>query len=71
MQYQIKPSPIWEYGEIYKPRFFDNGDRTSYGHSAAWLTKTVFIDGEPVEVSCLISKPSKYKGARQFVGKGG
>ena len=33
--------------------------------------KTVFINGKPVEERCRISKPSRYKGARQFVGKGG
>ena len=67
MQSQIKPSPIWGYGEIWKARFFDNGDRTSYGHSAAWRMKTVFINGKPVKIRCRISKPSKSKGAKQTI----
>ena len=60
-------SPIWEYGKLYKPLFFDSGDRVSYGHGPTRLVKTVIVDGEPIEVSCLISKPSKHTGARQFV----
>ena len=60
-------SPIWKYGELYKPRFFDSGDRVSYGHGPTRLVKTVLIDGEPIQVSCLISKPSKHTGARQLV----
>ena len=60
-------SPIWEYFKIHGIRFFDSGDRVSYGHGPTRLVRTVIVDGEPIKVSCLISKPSKHTGARQFV----
>ena len=63
----MPPSPIWEYFELHEIRSFDSGDRVSYGHGPTRLVRTVIVDGEPIEVSCLIGKPSKYTGARQFV----
>ena len=63
----MPPSPIWEYFKIHGIRFFDSGDRVSYGHGPTRLVRTVIVDGEPIKVSCLISKPSKHTGARQFV----
>ena len=67
MKYEIKPNPIWEYGEIHNARSFDSGDRVSYGHGSIRLMKTVIVDGKTIEVSCAIGKPSKYTGARQLV----
>ena len=66
-QSNIKPSPIWKYGELHNPRSFDNGDRASYGHGLTRLIKVVLIDNDPVKVTCIIGKPSKYKGTRQFI----
>ena len=63
----IPPNPIGEYGELYSARSFDSGDRTSYGHGVGFKTIKVMVDGEPVSIKIPVSKPSRYRGARQFV----
>ena len=55
---------IWDYGEVWKPRKFDNGDRTSYGHSSTKVIEIVEIDGQLIEVIYFMGKPSKHKGAK-------
>ena len=63
----IPANPIGEYGELYSARSFDTGDRTSYGHGVVFRTIKVVVDGESVSIKIPVSKPSKYRGARQFV----
>jgi|TARA_R110000765_G_scaffold90242_1_gene171821 hypothetical protein len=63
----IPANPIGEYGELYSARSFDSGDRVSYGHGVGFKTMTVMVDGEPVSITIPVGRPSKYRGARQFV----
>tara|TARA_R110002020_G_scaffold74474_1_gene190491 strand:- start:539 stop:769 length:231 start_codon:yes stop_codon:yes gene_type:complete len=63
----IPPNPIGEYGELYSARSFDSGDRTSYGHGVGFRTIKVVVDGKSVSIKIPTSKPSRYRGARQFV----
>ena len=63
----IPPNPIGEYGELYSARSFDSGDRVSYGHGVGFRTIKVVVDGKSVSIKIPTSKPSRYRGARQFV----
>ena len=63
----IPANPIGEYGELYSARSFDSGDRVSYGHGVGFKTMTVMVDGEPVSITIPVGRPSKYRGARQFI----
>ena len=59
----IPANPIGEYGD----RSFDSGDRVSYGHGVGFKTMTVMVDGKSVSITIPVGKPSRYRGARQFV----
>ena len=63
----IPANPIGEYGELYSARSFDSGDRVSYGHGVGFKTIKVVVDGKSVSITIPVGKPSRYRGARQFV----
>lgn len=63
----IPANPIGEYGELYKPRRFDNGDRPSYGHGVGFRTIKVMVDGQLVSLTIPTGKPSKRRGAKQTI----
>ena len=63
----IPANPIGEYGELYSARSFDSGDRVSYGHGVGFRTIKVVVDGKSVSITIPVGRPSKYRGARQFV----
>lgn len=63
----IPANPIGEYGELHKPRRFDNGDRSSYGYGVGFRTIQVMVDGKLVSLKIPTGKPSKHKGAKQTI----
>ena len=56
---RLPPNPIWEYGETFVARQFDNGDRRHYGSSQVKVIQYVEVYGEQIEVSWYIGKARK------------
>ena len=63
----VPANPIGEYGDLYKARNHDNGDRPSYGHGVGWRMVTRIINDKKVVMKIAATRPSKHRGARQLI----
>jgi hypothetical protein len=61
------PMSMGEYADVWKPKFSDNGDRTTYGYGACYEEKVVMVDGKPCKIRYMVKKGSRNKGAKQTI----